>query len=70
MVSLLVIMSYELSNRSAQGVLAEEYQAFQATFFDRSHKPFRMCIQIRRLRRWLDALYAHTHQHALKFRGQ
>ena len=42
MVSLLVIMRYELSNRSPQGVLAEQYQSIQARFFDGSHKPFQL----------------------------
>ena len=70
MISLLVIMCYELSNCLAQGVLAEEYQAVQARFFDGSHKTLRMCIQIRGLRRKLHALYAHTFQNVLELRSE
>ena len=46
MISLSLIMRYELSNCSAQRVLAEEHQALQAEFPDGSHKSFRMCILI------------------------
>ena len=45
--TLQVRMRYEFPNGSAERMPAKEYLPVQARFLDRSHKPFRMCIQIR-----------------------
>ena len=44
MISLLVIMRYELADDSAERLLTKQYQAVQARFLDGSDKPLRICI--------------------------
>jgi len=56
MVTLQMIMRHKLANRIPQRVFTKEDHLLQAILPNRSDEPFRICIQIRRLRRQFDGL--------------
>src|SRR5262245_17565495 len=56
MVPLPMIMRHKLANRISQRVFTKEDHLLQAILLNRSDEPFRISIQIRRLRRQFDGL--------------
>ena len=59
-------MRHEFSNGISQSVLPEQDHPIQTTFFNRAHKPFRKCVQIRRSRWQLDRFDAGIGDYAEK----